>query len=261
MSESKPAHAADPPPRSILCDIDGVLLNQAKAIEGAPAFVHRLLEQGNPFLLLTNYPSQTPADLQHRFATAGIRVPAERFYTSAMATAAFLEKQDGRRAYVIGEGALTHALYDIGFTMTDVNPDFVIVGETRSFNWEMMHKASALIRQGARFIATNPDVAGPAAEPACGALCAPIERITGKRPFYVGKPSAWIMRAALNSIDAHSEQSVFIGDNMATDILAGTQTGMETVLVLSGVTRESELDRFAYRPNHIFPSVAEIDIV
>ncbi|MGD8396185.1 MAG: HAD-IIA family hydrolase [Candidatus Eiseniibacteriota bacterium] len=246
--------------QAILCDIDGVLMHGNAPIDGAAAFIHGLLEQQRRFLLLTNYPSQTPADLENRFAAAGIRVPADRFYTSAMATAAFLERQAGRKAYVIGEGALTHALYSIGFTVTDIDPDVVVVGETRAYGWEMIHRAARFVARGARFIATNPDVAGPGCEPACGALCAPIERITGKKPFYVGKPSPWIMRAALNSLDAHSEASVIIGDNMSTDIMAGTQAGMRTILVLSGVTRRADLDRYPYRPGQVLESVGAIDL-
>ena len=246
--------------KNVLCDIDGVLLHDNELIPGADAFIHRVLERELPLLLLTNYPSQTPADLQNRLAEAGIELTEDHFYTSAMATAAFLENQDGRKAYVIGEAGLTHELYRIGFTMTDINPDFVIVGETRAFNWDMIQKASYFIMRGARFVATNPDVAGKDGSPACGALCAPIERITGKSPFYVGKPAAWMMRAALNSIGAHSEDTVIVGDNMRTDILAGTQAGMATILVLSGVTREADLDLFAYRPTYIFPDAGSIDL-
>lgn len=247
--------------KNIVCDIDGVLLHKNSLIPGADEFIHRILEQGNPLILLTNYPSQTPADLQNRLEAAGIKVSTDHFYTSAMATAAFLEKQDGRKAYVVGEGALTHELYGIGFTITDINPDYVIVGETRAYNWDMIQKASFFIMEGARFIATNPDVAGPKGYPACGALCAPIERITGKKPLYMGKPNSWIMRAALNSINAHSENTVIVGDNMSTDILAGLQAGVETILVLTGVSKAEELGRFPYRPNHIYQSVQDIDII
>lgn len=173
-----------------------------------------------PLVMLTNYPSQTGQDLANRFATAGIEVPDTAFYTSAMATADFLRRQKVK-AYVVGEGALIHELYKAGFTITDVNPDFVIVGETRSFNWEMMHKAAFFVANGARFIATNPDTHGRGYYPACGALCAGIEKISGRKPFYVGKPSPWIIRSALNKMQAHSEQTVIVGDNLRTDILAG----------------------------------------
>jgi NagD protein len=247
--------------KNVICDIDGVLLHNNSLVPGSDKFIHRILDQGNPLKLLTNYPSQTPADLQNRLESAGIKISSEYFYTSAMATAAFLEKQGGRKAFVIGEGALTHELYRIGFTITDINPDFVIVGETRAYNWDMIQKASYFILQGARFIATNPDVAGPKGYPACGALCAPIERITGKRPLYMGKPNAWIMRAALNSIDAHSENTVIVGDNMNTDILAGIQAGIQTILVLTGVSAEDDLGKYPYRPNRIFPSAGDIDIL
>lgn len=247
--------------RAVVCDIDGVILHNNAPLPGAADFLHGLQARGVPFLLLTNYPSQTPADLQNRFQQAGIEVPVERFYTSTMATAAFLRRQSGRRAFVIGEGALTHALYSEGFTLTELNPDFVVVGETRAYNWEMIHQAAKLIEKGARFIATNPDVAGPDAQPACGALCAPIERITGKKPFYVGKPSPWVMRAALNAMEAHSEESVMIGDNMRTDILAGTQAGMQTILVMSGVTRPDELDLHPYQPTYTFENVGAIDVL
>jgi NagD protein len=178
-----------------------------------------------------------------------------------MATADFLAKQAGRKAFVVGEGGLTHELYRVGFTITDIDPDYVIIGETRAYNWDMMQRASEFILNGARFIATNPDNAGPRGFPACGALCAPIERITGKKPFYVGKPSAWIMRAALNYLNAHSEDAIIIGDNMNTDILAGVQAGIESILVLTGVSKMEELDKFPYQPTHIFPSAEAIDIL
>ncbi|NIW99093.1 MAG: HAD-IIA family hydrolase [Phycisphaerae bacterium] len=246
--------------KKVICDIDGVLLHTNQPIPGAAQFIQKLKEHNVPYILLTNYPSQTQADLHNRLAQAGIEVPADHFYTSAMATASFLEKQDGRKAYVIGEGALTHELYRIGFTMTDINPDYVIVGETRAYNWEMIGKAAYFILENnARFIATNPDVAGHRAYPACGALCAPIERITGKKPFYIGKPSSLIMRTALDQMGAHSEETVIIGDNMSTDILAGVQAGIETYLVLTGVTKEADLDKYSYQPGKIFNSLDEIE--
>jgi len=248
--------------KAIICDIDGVLLHSNTLIEGADTFVNRILKQGNPLLFLTNFPSQTPQDLQNRLAQAGIHVKEDKFYTSSMATAAFLKRQSGKKAYVIGEGALVHALYSIGFTITDINPDFVVVGETRAYNWDMIQKASFFILEcGARFVATNPDVAGQHGQPACGALCAPIERITGRKPFYIGKPSAWMMRAALNSIGVHSENAVIVGDNMRTDILAGVQAGMETVLVLTGATKGEDVPFFPYRPSHIFERAGDINIL
>jgi len=246
--------------KSVICDIDGVLLWDNRLIPGADTFLRKLVDGGVRYVLLTNYPSQTPADLQNRLAISGLELPSDVFYTSAMATAAFLERQGGRKAFVVGEGALTHELYRIGFTMTDVDPDYVVVGETRAYNWEMIRRASQLILDGARFIATNPDVAGPHGHPACGALCAPIERITGKAPYYVGKPNAWIMRAALAALGAHSEETIMIGDNMSTDILAGLQAGMDTILVLTGVGTQAGMSMFPYRPTHVFPSAADIPV-
>ncbi|WP_263322490.1 HAD-IIA family hydrolase [Endozoicomonas sp. Mp262] len=247
--------------KSVICDIDGVILHDNALIPGADKFIHGLLEQGTPLVMLTNFPSQTPKDLQNRFASAGIEIPEECFFTSAMATAEFLKRQEGQKAFVIGEGALVHELYNAGFTITDINPDFVVVGETRHYNWNMIHTAARFVSEGARFIATNPDTHGPNMSPACGALCAPIERITGKQPFYVGKPSAWIIRAALNRMGCHSDNTVIVGDNLRTDILAGFQAGLETVLVLSGVSQKSDIERVPFKPNHIFNSVADIDII
>ena len=187
-------------------------------------------------------------------------MPFEHFYTSAMATAEFLDKQAGarRRAYVIGEGALVHALYQAGFTLSETDADFVVLGETRAYNFDMIQRAAQLVRRGARFVATNPDVAGPQGRPSCGAFAAPIERMTGKTPFYVGKPSAFMMRAALRHLKAHSEDAWMVGDNMDTDIIAGVQSGLVTVLVLSGVSREEDLARFAYRPDHIVADAAAL---
>lgn len=246
--------------RAIITDIDGVILHNNQLIEGADRYLARIQASGCKYLLLTNYPSQTPKDLKNRLANAGVDLPEEVFYTSAMATAAFLERQEGRKAFVIGDAALTHELYNVGFLITDIDPDYVVVGETRSFNWEMIQKASWLVMNGARFIGTNPDVAGPMGFPACGALCAPIEKITGKRPFFVGKPSAWMMRAALNSIDAHSEESIIVGDNLNTDILAGVQAGMDTVLVLTGYSKRADLDTVPFRPTYVYEKAADIDL-
>ncbi|HXB56871.1 MAG TPA: HAD-IIA family hydrolase [Vicinamibacteria bacterium] len=241
--------------KALILDIDGVMLRDDRALPGAPELVDWLLRSSHPFLFLTNYSSQTPADLANRMQAAGLKIPLEHFYTSAMATAEFLDHQAGdrRRAYVVGEGALVHALYQAGFTLTETDADFVVLGETRAYNFDMIQRAAQLVLQGARFVATNPDVAGPGGRPSCGAFAAPIERITGKRPFYVGKPSAFMMRAALRHLQAHSEEAWMVGDNMETDIIAGLQTGLVTVLVLSGVSRREDLTRYAYRPDHIVP--------
>ncbi len=238
---------------ALLIDIDGVVLKDDAPLPGARELVAWLVSSGQRFLFLTNYPSQTPGDLASRLSVSGIEVPPSLFFTSAMATAEFLDKQAAsrRRAFVVGEGALVHELYKIGFTISETDADFVVLGETRHYNFDMIQRAAALIQRGARFVATNPDVAGPAGRPSCGALAAPIERITGKSPFYVGKPSAFMMRAALRHMEAHSAEACMVGDNMETDIIAGVQSGISTVLVLTGVSREADLERFAHRPDHV----------
>ncbi len=244
----------------LLIDIDGVILRDDVALPGAKELVSWLFESQARFLFLTNYPSQTPADLAGRLAACGIEIPARHFFTSAMATAEFLAKQagTGRRAFVVGEGALVHELYKVGFTISETDADFVVLGETRHYNFEMIQRAAALIRHGARFVATNPDVSGPAGRPSCGALAAPIERMTGKHPFYVGKPSPFIMRAGLRQLDVHSADACMVGDNLETDIIAGVQSGMETILVLTGISRVEDLERVAYRPDHIVKDAFEL---
>jgi 5'-nucleotidase len=241
--------------KAVLCDIDGVVLRDDRVLPGAAELVAFLIESGAPFLFLTNYPSQTPADLRDRFRSAGIDVPTRHFYTSAKATAEFLDRQAGdkRKAFVVGEGALVHELYQAGFTLTETDADFVVLGETRAYNFEMIQRAAHLIRKGARFVATNPDVSGPQGRPSCGTLAAPIERLSGKQAFFVGKPNPVMMRAALRYLQVHSEDAWMVGDNMDTDIIAGVQTGLTTVLVLSGVSQEIDLPRYAYQPDHIVP--------
>ena len=246
--------------KAILCDIDGVVLRDDHVLPGAPELVAYMLKSGAPFLFLTNYPSQTPADLRDRFRSAGIDVPAHHFYTSAKATAEFLDRQAGekRKVFVVGEGALVHELYQAGFTLTDTEADFVVLGETRAFNYDMIQRAAHLIRHGARFIATNPDVSGPQGRPSCGTLAAPIERLSGKQAFFVGKPNPVMMRAALRYLQVHSEDAWMVGDNMDTDIIAGVQTGLSTVLVLSGVSQKEDLPRYAYQPDYVVADAAAL---
>ena len=246
--------------KGLIVDIDGVILHDNAALPGADALVDWLKGSKLPFLFLTNYPSMTPSDLRNRFRGAGLDVPDKHFYTSAMATAEFLHDQAGdrRKVYVVGEGALVHALYQAGFTVTEQDADYVVLGETTSFNFDMIRRAAFLIQGGARFVATNPDVAGPQGRPSCGALAAPIERISGKRPFYVGKPNAFMMRAALRYLQTHTEETWIVGDNMDTDIIAGIQSGLQTLLVLSGVSRAEELPGYAYRPHHVAKDAHEV---
>jgi NagD protein len=246
-------------------DMDGVIYRGNGLITGAAEFVERLRHAGARYLFLTNNSSKTPADLKHKLARMGIEAEDEHFYTSALATAAFLDSQQPRgTAYVIGEAGLFHALYDVGYTITDVNPTYVVVGETRSFNFEMIEKASRLIDAGARFIATNRDVTGPGEGglnvPACACLTAPIERATGRRPYFIGKPNPLMMRIAVHRLGDHSHNAVLIGDRMETDIEAGIESGMTTYLVLSGVTARHDLVRYPYQPSRVFDSIADIPI-
>jgi NagD protein len=248
--------------RSWLMDMDGVLVHEEHAIPGADRFLQRLSELGLPFLVLTNNSIYTRRDLAARLRASGLEVPEEAIFTSALATAAFLQDQrpDGS-AFVVGEAGITTALHEAGFTMTERNPDYVVLGETRIYSFGRITQAIRLIDNGARFIATNPDPSGPSREgllPATGAVAALISRATGVDPYFVGKPNPLMMRSALNAIDAHSETTAMIGDRMDTDIVAGLEAGLHTVLVLTGATTREMTDRFPYRPAQILDSVADL---
>jgi NagD protein len=249
-------------PQAYLLDMDGVLVNGHKRIPGADRFIARLSEAGIPFLVLTNNSRFTPHDLQSGLCAMGLDIPVESVFTSALATAHILQQQHpGGSAYVIGEEGLIAALDEIGFILTDQKPDYVILGETVSYSFERLTTAVRLIKDGARFIATNPDVVGPTEQgivPACGAVAALITAASGVKPYFIGKPNPLMMRSALHQLGAHSENTIMIGDRMETDIVGGIESGMETILVLSGVTQREEVKRYPYRPTHIAESVAEI---
>ena len=251
------------PPKNYLVDMDGVLISGRTMIPGADTFIERLRARAAEFLVLTNNPMYTPGDLSHRLKTIGLDIPVERIFTSAMATALFLKSQKAHgTAFVIGESGLTEAIHEIGFVITDHQPDYVVLGETHTYSVDMITKAVRLVAGGAHFIATNPDPSGPGEsgiEPACGALAALIETASGYSPFFVGEPNPLMMRTALNYLDIHSEDTVMVGDRMETDILAGTESGMDTILVLSGVTRREDIARFPYQPTRIVDSVADIE--
>jgi NagD protein len=250
------------PVRTWLSDMDGVLVHEEEAIPGAADFVRALRERGRPFLLLTNNSIYTARDLRARLARSGIDVPEESIWTSAMATAQFLDQQrPGGTAYVIGEAGLTTAMHSIGYVLSERDPEYVVLGETRTYSFEAITTAIRLIEQGARFIATNPDPTGPSTAgpiPATGSVAALITRATGVQPYFVGKPNPLMMRSALNRIDAHSESTVMVGDRMDTDIVAGLEAGMRTILVLTGSTRPDAVDRFPYRPSFVRDSVADL---
>lgn len=245
-----------------LIDMDGVLVHEGIALDGAKEFLNRLEERDIPHLILTNNSIFTPRDLSARLATSGLQVLPERIWTSALATAKFLANQtDNRRAFVVGEAGLTTALYEEGFVMTSVDPEFVVLGETRTYSFEMITTAIRLIQRGVRFIATNPDPTGPSADgdlPATGAVAAMIEKATGRSAFFVGKPNPIMLRNGLNKIGAHSEETSIVGDRMDTDIQAGVETGLCTHLVLTGSTKREDIIKFPYRPNHVHASIKDV---
>lgn len=242
--------------------MDGVLVHEGAALPGAVEFIRTLRDKGRPFLVLTNNSIFTASDLSARLAATGIEVPEESIWTSALATARFLHDQaPGGSAYVIGEEGMISALDDVGFTLTDADPDYVVLGETRTYSFDAITRAVRLILGGARFICTNPDVTGPSAEgplPAAGAVAAMITRATGREPYFVGKPNPMMFRSALNRIDAHSETTAMIGDRMDTDIVAGIEAGMSTYLVLTGSTAVADIENFPFRPSHILDSIEDM---
>jgi NagD protein len=247
-----------------LIDMDGVLVHEEQALPGAQEFIAALREAGKGFLVLTNNSIYTPRDLAARLRASGIEVRPESLWTSALATAQFL---DGQRpngsAHVVGEAGLTTALHEVGYTLTERDPDYVVLGETRTYSFEAITRAIRLIRAGSRFIATNPDSVGPSAEgvlPATGAVAALITRATDVSPYFVGKPNPLMMRSALNTLGAHSETTAMIGDRMDTDVVAGLEAGLHTILVLSGVTTRADLDRFPYLPNQVVSGVGELRV-
>ncbi|WP_296193894.1 HAD-IIA family hydrolase [uncultured Microbacterium sp.] len=245
-----------------LTDMDGVLVHENRAIPGASELLAQWRAQGTPFLVLTNNSIFTRRDLAARLRASGLDVPEDAIWTSALATADFLKQQaPGASVFVIGEAGLTTALHEAGFIMTETMPDYVVVGETRNYSFEAITKAIRFIGQGARFIATNPDATGPSAEgvlPATGAITALITKAIGKEPYVVGKPNPMMFRSALNRIGAHSETTGMIGDRMDTDIVAGIEAGLHTVLVMTGISDEAEIARYPFRPDEVLPSVASL---
>ncbi|HEX7300543.1 MAG TPA: HAD-IIA family hydrolase [Solirubrobacteraceae bacterium] len=245
-----------------LMDMDGVLVHEEHAIPGADRFLARLRELDLPFLILTNNSIYTRRDLAARLRASGLDVPEESIFTSALATASFLQEQrPGGSAFVIGEAGLTTALHEAGYVLTERDPDYVVLGETRVYSFGRITQGIRLIVNGARFIATNPDPTGPSTEgplPATGSVAALISRATEVEPYFVGKPNPLMMRSALNTLEAHSESTAMVGDRMDTDVVAGLEAGLQTILVLSGVTTRGEAERFPYRPSRIVDSVADL---
>jgi NagD protein len=250
------------PIESYLMDMDGVIVRENHLVPGADHFVKRLREAGKRYLILTNNSRHTPRDLAAHLRRLGLDVTDEDIWTSALATARFLgDQRPNGTAFVIGESGLTTALYEAGYTQTDHAPDYVVLGETRTYSFERITQATRLILGGARFIATNPDDTSPSPEgplPATGSVAAMISRASGVKPYYVGKPNPLMMRSALRTIDAHSQTTVMIGDRMNTDIIAGIEAGMRTILVLTGSTARGEAETFPFRPTRIVDSIADL---
>ena len=245
-----------------LIDMDGVLVHEEDPLPGAQEFLGAIRAAGKGFLVLTNNSIYTPRDLAARLRSSGIDVPVDSLWTSALATAQFLDSQrPNGSAHVVGEAGLTTALHEVGYTLTERDPDYVVLGETRTYSFEAITRAIRLIRGGSRFIATNPDATGPSPGgplPATGAVAALITRATDVVPYYVGKPNPLMMRSGLNALGAHSETTAMIGDRMDTDVVAGLEAGLHTILVLSGVTTRADLDRFPFVPNQVVGSVADL---
>ena len=245
-----------------LMDMDGVLVHEEHLIPGADEFVAELRASETPFLVLTNNSIYTPRDLRARLQRTGLDIPEQSIWTSALATARFLDSQrPNGSAFVIGEAGLTTALHEIGYVLTDRDPDYVVLGETRTYSFTAITKAIRLVEEGAKFIATNPDATGPSREgslPATGAVAALIERATGREPYYVGKPNPLMMRSALRALGSHSENALMIGDRMDTDVRSGLEAGLSTILVLSGIFTSEHAEMYPYRPTRVLKSIAEL---
>ncbi|WP_154796063.1 HAD-IIA family hydrolase [Occultella kanbiaonis] len=245
-----------------LTDMDGVLVHEESALPGAAEFIATLRQKQVPFQILTNNSIFTPRDLAARLRVSGIEVEEGSIWTSALATATFLADQiPGGSAYVIGEAGLTTALYERGYTLTDTDPDYVMLGETRTYSFSAITRAIRLVAAGARFIATNPDVTGPSAEgplPATGSVAAMITAATGRKPYFVGKPNPVMIRTAMNRIEAHSEHTAMIGDRMDTDIVAGMEAGLRTYLVLTGSTKRADVEGYPFQPSAVHDGIADL---
>jgi len=248
--------------KGFICDMDGVIYHGNQILPGVAEFIEWLHREKKEYLFLTNNSGYTPRELQQKLKRMGLEVSEEHFYTSALATAEFLKRQaPGCSVYAIGEAGLLNALYDAGMTMNDVNPDYVVIGEGKSYSLDTLTKATNLVMRGAKLIGANTDVSGPiegGISPACGALVAPIELATGKRAYFCGKPNPLMMRTGLRMLGCHSHEAVIVGDRMDTDIIAGLESGADTVLVLSGVSTRETIKTYAYQPTVILDGVGEI---
>lgn len=245
-----------------ICDMDGVIYHGNRLLPGVPEFVEWLYKENKNFLFLTNSSERSPLELKEKLRRLGLDIDENHFYTSALATARFLSSQSpGCSAYVIGEPGLINALYDEGITMNDMNPDYVIVGESHNYNYETIVKAVQFVQKGAKLIGTNSDLTGPTEQgivPACRAFTAPIAMATGKEAYFVGKPNPLMVRTGIRMLGVHSENAAIVGDRMDTDIISGIESGMHTILVLSGVSTMETIEQFPYRPQFVLNGVGDI---
>jgi NagD protein len=245
-----------------IIDMDGVIYHGNMLLPGVTEFLAWLENSGKKYLFLTNSPERTPKELHEKMARLGINVGEDHFYTSALATASFLANQKPNgSAYIIGDAGLIHAMYSAGYTVNNVNPDYVVVGDTHSYNFEKIELAVNLVIRGAKLIGTNPDVSGPVENgitPSTKALIAPIEIATGKKAYYVGKPNPLMMRIALKRLGVKREDAIVIGDRMDTDVICGLESEIDTLLVLSGISDRKTIDQFPYRPQYILSGVKDL---
>jgi NagD protein len=248
--------------QGFICDMDGVIYHGNILLPGVREFVKWLEDNGKKFLFLTNSSERSPLELKQKLARMGLDIPEDHFYTSALATAKFLSTQaPDCTAYIIGAPGLHNALYDVGITPNDVDPDYVVIGETLNYNYDMILRATTHVLNGARLIGTNPDITGPSENgliPSTRAFVAPVEIATGRKAYYVGKPNPLMMRTALRRLGVHSEDAVMVGDRMDTDIIAGIETGIATLLVRTGVTRKEDVRKFPYVPSYILRGVGSL---
>ncbi|WP_422482226.1 HAD-IIA family hydrolase [Pleomorphochaeta sp. DL1XJH-081] len=248
--------------QAFICDMDGVIYHGNRLLPGVKKFIDWLKEENKRFLFLTNSSERSPLELKLKMRRLGMELDVDHFYTSALATAGFLASQVPLgTAYVIGEAGLINALYEVGYSMNDINPDYVVVGESKTYNYETVIKAVSLVRNGARLIGTNPDTSGPSEGgivPATGSLILPIAKTAGVEPYFIGKPNPVMMRQALKRLERKREDTAIIGDRMDTDVVSGIESGIDTVLVLSGVSDKETPARFAYRPLLVLDSVGTL---
>ena len=248
--------------KGFICDMDGVIYHGNKLLPGVKEFVEWLIKEEKPFLFLTNSSERTPLEIRDKLSRLGVEVDEKVFYTSALATASFISSQKPNgSAYIIGEAGLINAMYNAGYTMNNIDPDYVIVGDTHSYSFDKIAHAVNLVLKGAKLIGTNPDITGPVEDgiiPATKALISPIEIATGKKAYFIGKPNPLMMRIALKKIGCSPEETVIIGDRMDTDIIAGIESEIETCLVLSGITTREMINKYPYTPDFVLNGVVDL---